>query len=66
MSALYGNSFSGQNQRKKLDLGKPDAGLSAYKSKFDQVLEPFCYVERTSPKGKRVYFAYKSCAAPKS
>jgi hypothetical protein len=44
---------------KKLDLGEPDARLSADKAKFDPVLEPFCFVERTNTQGKRVYFAYQ-------
>jgi len=44
---------------KKLDLGEPDARISSNKAKFDPVLEPFCFVERTNTKGKPVYSAYQ-------
>ena len=44
---------------KKLDLGEPDARHSPDKAKFDPVLEPFCFVERTNTKGKPVYSAYQ-------
>ena len=44
---------------KKLDLGETDARLSRYKAKFDPVLEPFCFVEKTDTLGKTVNFAYE-------
>jgi hypothetical protein len=46
---------------KKLDLGETDAplALSRYKAKFDPVLEPFCFVERTDTLGKTANFALK-------
>jgi lipid II:glycine glycyltransferase (peptidoglycan interpeptide bridge formation enzyme) len=43
---------------KKLDLfGAPNQRISDFKSKFDPVLEPFCYVEKTDRLGKIVSFA---------
>jgi hypothetical protein len=50
---------------KKLDLGEPDARISSNKAKFDPVLEPFCFVERTNTKGKPVYFAYQKLSGAK-
>jgi Acetyltransferase (GNAT) domain len=47
---------------KKLDLGSFTEPLSRFKSKFDPVLEPFCYVERTDTLGKIVNFAYPKLA----
>jgi hypothetical protein len=44
---------------KKLDLCEPTQPTSRFKSKFDPVLEPFCFVERTNTRGKPVYFAYQ-------
>jgi hypothetical protein len=44
---------------KKLDLCEPDARLSRYKSKFNPVLEPFCFVDRIDWVGKTVNFAWK-------
>ena len=43
---------------KKLDLGSGDARLNRYKAKFDPVLEPLCFVEKTDMLGKTVNFAY--------
>ena len=42
---------------KKLDLGDP--GPARFKSKFDPVLEPFCYIRRTDTLGKAVNFAFQ-------
>jgi hypothetical protein len=43
---------------KKLDLfGAPNQRISKFKSKFDPVLEPFCYVEKTDTRSKIVDFA---------
>jgi len=43
---------------KTLDLfGAPNQRISKFKSKFDPVLEPFCYVEKTDTVGKIVDFA---------
>jgi len=44
---------------RKLDLYEPDERHSPYKSKFNPVLEPFCFVERANTRGKPVYFAYQ-------
>jgi hypothetical protein len=44
---------------KKLDLGSGDARLSRYKAKFDPLLEPSCFVEKTDRLGKTVNFAWK-------
>jgi hypothetical protein len=44
---------------KKLDLGPSDARLARYKAKFNPVLEPFCFLERTDTLGKTVNFAFK-------
>ena len=43
---------------KKLDLGEVDAPLSRYKSKFDPVLEPFCYVDRFDRVANTIYSAF--------
>jgi lipid II:glycine glycyltransferase (peptidoglycan interpeptide bridge formation enzyme) len=43
----------------KLDLCPGDARLSRYKAKFDPVLEPLCFVEKTDRLGKTVNFAWK-------
>jgi hypothetical protein len=45
---------------KKLDLG--EIGPSRYKSKFDPVLEPFCYVSRTDALARIVSGAYPKLA----
>jgi len=50
---------------KKLDLGESDERLSRYKAKFDPVLEPFCFVERTDTVGKIVNFAWKKLSRAK-
>jgi hypothetical protein len=50
---------------KKLDLGEPTQPTSRFKSKFDPVLEPFCFVERTNTRGKPVYFAYQKLSRAK-
>jgi hypothetical protein len=43
---------------KKLDLfGAPTERISEFKSKFDPLLEPSCYVERTDTQAKIVRFA---------
>ncbi|MGZ8874519.1 MAG: GNAT family N-acetyltransferase [Halobacteriota archaeon] len=44
---------------KKLDLTSGDARLNRYKAKFDPVLEPLCFVEKTDRLGKTVNFAWK-------
>jgi hypothetical protein len=43
----------------KLELGPINPQLSRYKSKFDPVLEPLCFVERIDRLGKTVNFAQK-------
>jgi len=44
---------------KKLDLiGTQNQRISEFKSNFNPVLEPFCYVEKTDRLGKIVNFAY--------
>jgi hypothetical protein len=45
---------------KKLDLGEP--GPARYKSKFNPVLEPFCYVSKTNALAKIVNVAYPKLA----
>jgi hypothetical protein len=48
---------------KKLDLfGAPTQRISRFKSKFDPVLEPFCYVEKTDALGKIATFAGSTLA----
>jgi hypothetical protein len=42
---------------KKLEMGEPDQPTSRFKSKFDPVLEPCCYVERIDTRGQAVFFA---------
>jgi len=44
---------------KKLEMGEPDQPTSRFKSKFDPVLEPCCYVERIDTRGQTVFFAYQ-------
>jgi lipid II:glycine glycyltransferase (peptidoglycan interpeptide bridge formation enzyme) len=44
---------------KTLDLiGADSQRLSTFKSKFDPVLEPYCYVEKTDALGKMAKFVY--------
>jgi hypothetical protein len=51
---------------KKLDLlGAPNQGIAAFKSKFDPVLEPFCYVEKTDRLGKIVNFVGPTLGGPR-
>jgi hypothetical protein len=50
---------------KKLDLGEADERLLPYKAKFDPVLEPFCFVEKSNTRGKPVYFAYQKLSRAK-
>jgi hypothetical protein len=47
---------------KKLDLGAPNERISEFKSKFDPVLEPYCYVEKSDALGKIARFAYPRLA----
>jgi hypothetical protein len=44
---------------KKLELSPGDARLSRYKTKFDPVLEPLCFVEKIDMLGKTANFAWK-------
>jgi hypothetical protein len=48
---------------KKLDLGEGDARLSPYKSKFNPVLEPFCYISKTDALAKIVNVAHSKLAS---
>jgi len=50
---------------KKLDLGEPTQRTSRFKAKFDPVLEPFCFVQKTDTAGKPVYFAWKKLSQAK-
>ena len=45
------------NGFKKLDMGTSNERLSPFKSKFNPVLEPYCYVEKSDALGKISKFA---------
>ena len=47
----------------KLDMCEP--GPSRYKSKFDPVLEPFCFVSKTDALAKILNVAYPKLAGPR-
>ncbi|MGZ4928533.1 MAG: GNAT family N-acetyltransferase [Halobacteriota archaeon] len=44
---------------KKLDLGVWDVGFSAYKAKFDPIVEPFCTLKKTDTLRKIYYVCQK-------
>jgi hypothetical protein len=47
---------------KKLDMGTSNERLSPFKSKFNPVLEPYCYVEKSDALGKIAKFADQKLA----